>query len=87
MPYIKEKERNRLDNPIRGILFALQDTKPEEIDGKMNYIITRLIHNLYGINYFHLNKAIGMLECAKLELYRRIVAPYEDEKIKENGDV
>jgi hypothetical protein len=30
---------------------------------------------------------IGMLECAKLELYRRSVANYEDEKILENGDV
>jgi hypothetical protein len=30
-----------------------------------------------------------VLECAKLELYRRIVAAYEDEKIAdpENGDV
>jgi len=29
----------------------------------------------------------GVLECAKLELYRRIAAPYEDTKIEENGDV
>ena len=28
-----------------------------------------------------------MLECAKLELYRRVAAPYEDEKIDQNGDV
>jgi len=31
--------------------------------------------------------AIGALECAKLELYRRVAAPYEDTKIAENGDV
>ena len=30
---------------------------------------------------------IGVLECAKLELYRRVAAPYEDDKIDENGDV
>jgi len=30
---------------------------------------------------------VGVLECAKLELYRRIAAPYEDEKIVETGDV
>lgn len=30
---------------------------------------------------------LGMLECCKMELYRRHVAPYEDEKIIENGDV
>ena len=30
---------------------------------------------------------VGVLECAKLELYRRMAAPYEDEKIEDNGDV
>jgi hypothetical protein len=27
------------------------------------------------------------LECCKLEIYRRLVAPYEDKKKEENGDV
>jgi len=30
---------------------------------------------------------IGALEACKLEFYRRAVVPYEDKKIKENGDV
>lgn len=30
---------------------------------------------------------LGVLECVKLELYRRVAAPYEDRKIEENGDV
>lgn len=30
---------------------------------------------------------VGALECAKLELYRRIAIPYEEQKIQENGDV
>ena len=34
-----------------------------------------------------IRSACGALECAKLEFARRIVAPYEDAKIKENGDV
>jgi len=34
-----------------------------------------------------INAIIGALECAKLELYRRVAAPYEDDKIAENGDV
>lgn len=29
----------------------------------------------------------GAIECAKLEFYRRVAAPYEDKKIAENGDV
>ena len=30
---------------------------------------------------------MGVLECCKLEFYRRVAAPYEDIKIEENGDV
>jgi hypothetical protein len=30
---------------------------------------------------------IGALECAKLELYRRLASPYEDLKIADNGDI
>lgn len=30
---------------------------------------------------------LGVLRCCQLELYRRMVAPYEDKKIQENGDV
>ena len=37
--------------------------------------------------YAEFNEAIGAIECAKLELYRRMLAPYEDRKIAENGDV
>ena len=32
-------------------------------------------------------EVLGALEATKLELYRRRVAPYEDVKCKENGDV
>jgi hypothetical protein len=39
------------------------------------------------LRYAHLNEVIGALECAKLELYRRIAVPYEDQKITESGDV
>ena len=34
-----------------------------------------------------LTDAAGAVECAKLEFYRRVVAPHEDEKMKDNGDV
>jgi len=39
------------------------------------------------VRYAHLNEVVGVLECAKLELYRRVVAPYEDQKMTESGDV
>ena len=30
---------------------------------------------------------MGVLECAKLEAYRRIAVPYEDSKVVANGDL
>ena len=49
-------------------------------------LIDEYLHE-YGKNYTNINEVIGVLECAKLELYRRVAAPYEDEKIEQNGDV
>jgi hypothetical protein len=46
-----------------------------------------IIYKTGDLRYAHINEAIGALECAKLELYRRVAAPYEDEKMKESGDV
>lgn len=84
MPYIKKEDRYRWEHALKGI--ALQ---PPRDAGELNYLITRLTHIFLGTEYKYqdLNDAIGALEGAKLELYRRYVAPYEDQKIKENGDV
>jgi hypothetical protein len=49
--------------------------------------VTKILREIYPLRYFHINKAVGVLECVKLEFYRRVAAPYEDEKIKESGDV
>lgn len=79
MPYINTIDRPRLDEG------AVPRTA-----GELNYAITKLVDAYLleaGLNYAHLNDAIGVLECAKLELYRRIAAPYEDQKISTNGDV
>jgi len=49
-----------------------------------------MIHNYIkdkGLRYNTLNDAIGIVECVKQELYRMIVSPYEDIKIKENGEI
>jgi hypothetical protein len=80
MPYIEPDARERID---RG-------GKPET-SGELNYAITRLVDDYLirkgGIRYAHLNEVVGVLECAKLELYRRLAAPYEEKKMGETGDV
>lgn len=57
--------------------------------GPLNYLLTKLVLKWLGPspNYERFNGAIGVLESMKLELYRRMVAPYEQEKMEENGDV
>lgn len=80
MPYINPEDRARL---------AEGDVPGDA--GQLNFAITSLVDAYLrrqgGVRYRHLNEVIGVLECAKLELYRRIAAPYEDRKMAENGDV
>ena len=79
MPYIKQDDRIKIKN-------GQEPTTP----GELNYIITMKLDSYIkqkGISYTNLNEVIGVLECAKLEIYRRITAEYEDNKIAENGDV
>ena len=80
MPYVDKEARVRLDG----------GAAPENA-GELNYVITRCVDEYLvqkgDLRYTHINEAIGVLECAKLELYRRIAVPYEDEKKKASGDV
>lgn len=97
MPYIKKEDRKEFDASINALADAIAKKNHDNCSlpcGDLNYSITRLIHRVLDnpqfdirVGYADYNEMIGMLECAKLELYRRKVAPYEDEKIKENGDV
>jgi hypothetical protein len=85
MPYIKKEDRDRFNAFTR-----LLDEQDIRTPGELNYLITMMVHkylNQKPESYVMYNDAVGALEGAKLELYRRHVASYEDEKIKENGDV
>ncbi len=80
MPYIIPEIRNGLDPQINLLgTFTMM--------GDLNYAITKLCLNCHPKGYTDYNALIGVLECVKLELYRRAVAPYEDTKKEENGDV
>ena len=87
MPYIKAKNRIKYDKVLEELVKILRTVPPEEIDGEFNYVVTKMLKEIYPLRYFHINKAVGVLECIKLEYYRRVAAPYEDLKIKESGDV
>ena len=79
MPYIVWDERGKIATTI-----------PESLTpGHVNFILADIIDQWVGLlpNYERLNAAIGILECCKLEIYRRLVASYEDDKMVLNGDV
>lgn len=84
MPYIKQVDRDALINGNIGPMNP----------GQLNFVITTIVDKYvkdiagpFPLRYVDLNEAIGALECAKLELYRRVAVPYEDKKLKENGEV
>ena len=87
MPYIKPEKREKYDKVLNELVSILKSVPAEEVDGELNYVVTKILKNVYPLRYYHINKAIGVLECIKQEFYRRIAAPYEDTKIKESGDV
>ena len=72
MPYLSQDTRKKLIEEIP--LFP----------GELNYIITSVLDQYIqatGLSYTTLNEMVGVLECAKMELYRRIAVPYEDKKL------
>ena len=79
MPYIKQERRDAIG----------KGDAPKDA-GELNFALTSIVDRYLqakGLRYAHINEVVGALECAKLELYRRIAIPYEDEKMKEAGDV
>ena len=90
MPYIKLEDRKMYDEAIEQLGRELDGVAVFDEPGHLNYIIFALVRRMLQmepIGYARLNAIIGALECCKAEIYRRIVAPYEDEKIDQNGDV
>lgn len=77
MPYIRQPERQRA-------------AVAPETPGELNFAITALMQSYIqftGLRYTAINDVLGALEGAKAEFYRRVAVPYENQKIKENGDV
>jgi hypothetical protein len=78
MPYIDKNLRAR---------FNSRADVPRNA-GELNYVITKTIMEYCSTGgYQEINDVLGALEGAKLEFYRRVAVPYEDQKIKDNGDV
>lgn len=72
---------------LAPLIKHLKEMPMEDQDGSINYLVTKIIKQVYPQKYFHMNRALGVLSAVSLELYRKVIGPYEDTKIEENGDV
>ena len=80
MPYIESYSRR----------MALLPSGNPTSTGELNYALTMVIKNYLNnksLSYQTINDIIGALESSKLEFYRRIAVPYEEQKIVKNSDV
>lgn len=95
MPYIVKEKREVLDPAIEQLRQAIvrleldNDDGMNNTEGNLNYAITTLLMTVYGdrnnTRYKQINDAIGVLGCITQEYYRKVAAPYEDQKEFENG--
>lgn len=95
MPYITQDKRDKLDPVVEQLHQILTDLHDNDIsdnmEGNINYTITRLLMMVYGdrdsTRYAQVNNALGVLDAVSKEYYRKVAAPYEDQKEFENGPV
>lgn len=58
--------------------------------GELNFLLTKTILsyiNIKGVCYDTFNDVLGVLSAIDYEIKRRMLGPYEDKKIEENGDI
>jgi len=82
MPYIKQEKRPDMDEIV-----ALMKSKGVKADGDLNYILFKFCKEAVTPSYNNFKNFIGELRQCTAEIERRLLAPYEDQKIIENGDV
>ena len=82
MPYIKQSRRRELNHVVNDMLCA--DLQPH---GDLNYILYAYCKRCIAPGYTGYKNYLGELTEAAAEIRRRLLAPYEDEKIRENGDI
>lgn len=82
MPYIKQENRKIMDK-IVDLMLRLK----VQANGDLNYILYKLCKKSVKPSYNNYKNFCGELRQCATEIERRILGPYEDKKIKENGDI
>jgi len=76
MPYVDRAARERL---------KMEPLPLPKHPGELNYLFTKLINSYMltnGVSYQVINDIVGALEGAKMEFYRRVAVPYEEQKME-----
>lgn len=82
MPYIKQNRRNYMDTVI-----ALMDSTEVKANGDLNYILFKFCKYHIEPSYNNYKNFCGELRQCATEIEREILAPYEDIKKLENGEI
>ena len=82
MPYIKQYQRENLDEIVESMHLA-----GVEANGDLNYILYAFCKRHVAPSYNNYKNFCGELRQCATEIERRLLGPYEDIKIIENGDV
>lgn len=85
MPYTKENDRVGQYDPIEELAREIK------VKGDLNHAICELTALVIlahgGMGYTNVSEWIDAVNGARKEMERRLLGPYEDIKIVENGDV
>jgi len=82
MPYIKEGKRLAMDMVVELMVDA-----GVEANGDLNYILYKFAKYHVKPGYGNYKNFLGELNEAGEEIRRRLLVPYEEKKITENGDI
>lgn len=82
MPYIEKSRRSVMDKIVDLMIYY-----GVFADGDLNYILYAFCKRAIRPSYNNIKNYCGELRQCATEIERRILGPYEDTKIKDNGDV
>ncbi len=88
MPYIPKDSRAEYDDEIDSLIQKLRDWDNDILSSHLTYVFFRLAAIIgAGEPYARMAVVRSALHEAYDEFRRRFMNEYEDEKIKQNGDV
>ena len=91
MPYLKKCQKEKVtDSGGLELENHYTNLSAQDFAGHVNYLNYRLVKawiRKNGKRYWIFALIVGTLVCCVLEIYRRLIAPYESSAILKNGDV